>query len=106
LEKFGVEKEYWTATGSMKVDLGRFNDTQEEADKHVFRVPMLRDIAKTGPYFHDASVAKLSNAVEVMADVQLGIHLSDNDKANILEFLKSLTGQIPKHFSPPVSARE
>jgi cytochrome c peroxidase len=106
MEKFGVEREYWTATGSKNVDLGRFHDTQEEADRHVFRVPMLRNIAKTGPYFHDASVAQLSNAVEVMADVQLGIHLSDNDKANIVEFLKSLTGQIPEHFSPPVRARE
>jgi cytochrome c peroxidase len=88
------------------VDLGRFDDTQDEADKYVFRVPMLRNIGKTGPYFHDGSVAKLSKAVEVMADVQLGIRLSGSEKANVVEFLNSLTGQVPKHFSPQVRAEE
>jgi cytochrome c peroxidase len=63
---------------------------------------MLRNIAETGPYFHDASVAQLSSAVQVMADVQLGIQLSKDDASNIVEFLNSLTGQAPKHFSPPV----
>jgi cytochrome c peroxidase len=106
MEKFGVEKEYWTATGSKKVDLGRFNDTQKEADKHVFRVPMLRNIGKTGPYFHDGSVAELSDAVQVMADVQLGLDLSEKDERNIVEFLNSLTGQIPKHFAPPVRSND
>jgi cytochrome c peroxidase len=101
MEKFGVEKEYWTATGSKKVDLGRFNDTQEEADRHVFRVPMLRNIAKTGPYFHDGSVPQLARAVQVMADVQLGDRISADDETSIVEFLRSLTGQIPEHFSPP-----
>jgi cytochrome c peroxidase len=104
MEKFGVEKEYWTATGSKEVDLGRFDDTQKEADKHVFRVAMLRNIAKTRPYFHDGSVAKLPEAVKVMADVQLGIRLSKKDRADVVEFLNSLTGQVPKHFSAPVSA--
>jgi cytochrome c peroxidase len=106
LEKFGVVKEYWTATGSKKVDLGRFAETQEEADRYLFRVPMLRNIAKTGPYFHDGSVAELSDAVQVMADVQLGIQLSADEEANIVEFLNSLTGQVPKHFSPPVHPHE
>jgi cytochrome c peroxidase len=106
LEKFGVQKEYWTATGAKKVDLGRFEDTQDEADRYVFRVSMLRNIAKTGPYFHDGAVAKLSDAVQVMADVQLGIRLSQEDQANIVEFLNSLTGPVPKHFSPPVGPNE
>mgnify|MGYP001825162169 CR=1 FL=1 len=100
MEKFGVEKEYWIATGSNKVDLGRFDDTQEEADKHVFRVPMLRNIAKTGPYFHDGSVAQLAEAVQVMADVQLGDRLSEDDAADIVEFLRSLTGDVPENFRP------
>jgi cytochrome c peroxidase len=101
MEKFGVEKEYWTATDSKKVDLGRFNDTQEEADRYVFRVPMLRNISKTGPYFHDGSVPQLAEAIQVMADVQLGNRLTKDDETRIVEFLKSLTGQIPANFSPP-----
>jgi cytochrome c peroxidase len=101
MEKFGVEKAYWTATGSKEVGMGRFEDTQEEADRHVFRVPMLRNIAKTGPYFHDGSVPLLADAVQVMADVQLGDRLSADDETSIVEFLMSLTGQIPEHFSPP-----
>lgn len=100
--KFGVEKEYWAATGSKKVDLGRFEDTQKETDRYRFRVPMLRNIAETGPYFHDGSVARLSNAVQVMADVQLGIRLNEDGEASIVEFLNSLTGQVPEHFSPPL----
>ncbi len=106
MHKFGIEKEYWTVTGSKTVDLGRFEDTQQEADKSVFRVPMLRNIAKTGPYFHDGSIAGLPKAVQVMADVQLGNRLSDDEAAAVVEFLKSLTGQVPKQFSPPVRSND
>ncbi len=101
LEKFGQVKDYWTATGSQNVDLGRFDDTKKDEDKYVFRVAMLRNIAQTGPYFHDASVAKLPDAVQIMADVQLGIQLSAGDKANIVAFLHSLTGEVPANYSPP-----
>jgi cytochrome c peroxidase len=101
LEKFGVEKDYWTATGSKNVDLGRFDDTGREQDKHVFRVALLRNIARTGPYFHDGSVEQLPQAVQIMAEVQLGVALSQEDTTKIVDFLKALTGDVPKHFSPP-----
>jgi len=62
---------------------------------------MLRNIAKTGPYFHDGSVADLKEAVQIMADVQLGKRLSDADAAGVVAFLESLTGEIPKNYSAP-----
>ena len=67
---------------------------------------MLRNVAKTGPYFHDGSVEQISKAVQVMADVQLGMELSAEDNASIVEFLDSLTGGVPEHFSPPTTATE
>jgi cytochrome c peroxidase len=101
IEKFGVFKEYWSATGSEKRDVGRFEATGDEADRYRFRVPMLRNIAKTAPYFHDGSVAKLLDAVQIMADVQLGAKLDDQDAAAIVAFFDALTGQVPSHFSAP-----
>ncbi len=101
LQKFGVVKNYWLATGSTPVDLGRFNATKKEEDRYVFRVPMLRNIEKTAPYFHDGSVASLPQAVRVMAEVQLGRELPDADVADIVAFLGSLTGPIPAHYAPP-----
>ena len=101
LQKFGVVKDYWLATGSVKVDAGRFTVTKKEEDKYVYRVPMLRNIAKTAPYFHDGSVDTLEDAVRVMAEVQLGRQASAADVADITAFLSSLTGNIPKHYAPP-----
>lgn len=100
IEKFGVVRDYWKATGSEKQDVGRFEVTQNEADRYKFRVPMLRNIAKTAPYFHDGSVAKLVEAVQIMADVQFGERLSDQDAAAVVAFFDALTGEVPKHFSP------
>lgn len=57
-QKFGVVKEYWTETGSEKPDQGRFSMTKKEEDRFVFRVPMLRNVAKTAPYLHDGSAAR------------------------------------------------
>ncbi len=101
IEKFGVVKDYWTATGSEKRDPGRFEATQDEADRYKFRVPMLRNIARTAPYFHDGSVAKLDEAVQIMAEVQLGDRLGEADAAAVVAFLDALTGDVPKHFAPP-----
>jgi cytochrome c peroxidase len=101
LEKFGVHKEYWSVTGSKNVDLGRFEDTQQKSDEHHFRVAMLRNISKTGPYFHDGSVARLEDAVRVMATVQLGSTLTSEQTMLIVEFLGSLTGAVPEHFRKP-----
>lgn len=102
LQKFGVTRDYWLETGSEKAtDPGRFAVTKKDEDRHVFRVPMLRNVAKTAPYFHDGSVATLDRAVRVMAAVQLGRALSDADTASIVAFLESLTGEVPAHYAPP-----
>ncbi len=103
LQKFGVFKDYWLATGSKTIDAGRFTATKKEEDKYIYRVPMLRNITRTGPYFHDGSVATIEQAVRVMAEVQLGKALPDQDVGDIVAFLESLTGAIPAHYSPPAS---
>jgi cytochrome c peroxidase len=101
LQKFGVVKDYWLATGSAPVDQGRFSVTKNEDDRFVFRVAMLRNVAKTAPYFHDGSVDTLERAVRVMAEVQLGRQLAERDVEDIVAFLGSLTGPIPDHYAPP-----
>jgi cytochrome c peroxidase len=104
-QKFGVAKDYWTATNSKHVDVGRFAVTRSDADRYVFRVSSLRNVARTAPYFHDGSVAQLRDAVRVMASVQLGRELSASDTEAIVVFLEGLTGPIPAHFAPPGHAR-
>lgn len=103
LRKFGVEKDYWTATGSERKDPGLFESTQVESDRYRFRVSMLRNIARTGPYFHDGSVGDLEEAVQVMADVQLGDRLPGPQARAIVAFLQSLTGEVPRHYRKPAT---
>lgn len=75
-------------------DLGRFDVTKKEVDKLFFKVPSLRNIAKTAPYFHDGSVATLGEAIKQMADHQLGKSLTDAQVASIATFLGALTGEV------------
>jgi cytochrome c peroxidase len=75
-------------------DQGRFDITGKEYDRQVFKVPSLRNVAETGPYFHDGSVKTLKEAVRLMADHQLGISLTDEEVISIISFLNSLTGDI------------
>lgn len=100
-QKFGLVKEYWAETKSAKVDAGRFAMTKKEEDRYVFRVPMLRNVAKTAPYFHDGAVESLDEAVRIMAAVQLGRPLADAEVSDIVAFLGSLTGEVPAHYAPP-----
>ena len=85
-QKMGLVRPYETK------DLGRYDVTQKEADKYVFKVPSLRNIAKTGPYFHDGRVADLDEAIALMASHQLGRDLPDRQVEAIAAFLGSLTG--------------
>lgn len=101
MQRFGVAKNYWLETGSEKVDVGRFAMTKKEEDRYVFRVPMLRNIAKTAPYFHDGSVDRLDRAVRIMASLQLARTLDDAAVSGIVAFLESLTGAVPAHYAPP-----
>ena len=100
-QRFGVVKDYWAETGSKKIDVGRFAATKKEEDRYVFRVPMLRNVAKTAPYFHDGSVDRLDRAVRIMGAVQLGRALDDDSVASIVAFLETLTGEVPAHYAPP-----
>jgi len=102
MQRFGVVKDYWLETGSAKVDAGRVAFTKKEEDRYVFRVAMLRNIAKTAPYLHDGSVDTLDRAVRVMAAVQLGKTLDDATVASIVAFLESLTGEVPANYAPAV----
>jgi cytochrome c peroxidase len=99
-QKFGVVEDYWKETGSASPDKGRADVTKNDADLYVFKVPALRNVAKTGPYFHDGSVPDLPRAVRIMAKVQLGKDLSQRESADILAFLASLTGAVPAEFVP------
>ena len=73
--------------------IGRFAVTQDPADKYYIKVPTLRNIELTAPYYHDGSVATLEKAINLMAERQLGIQLSPTETQQLLAFLKTLTGQ-------------
>lgn len=96
--KFGVVEDYWKATGSTKIHNGRATVTNDPADTYVFRVPLLRNVTQTAPYFHDGSVTMLHDAVQVEARVQLGVMLGKDDMRSILAFLDSITGSLPTEF--------
>ena len=94
-QKFGVMRDYFAGREIGTADLGRYNATGREEDRHVFKVPSLRNIALTAPYFHDASAETLEQAVVVMGRYQLGRELSKADVNALVAFLKTLTGQQP-----------
>lgn len=94
-ENGALEAQY----GFMK-DEGRFEVTKNPADKHLFRVPTLRNIALTAPYFHNGKVQTLSDAVTVMAKTQLNKDLTKEQNADIVAFLNALTGEFPKIEMP------
>lgn len=79
-------------------DQGRFDVTKADVDKLVFKVPVLRNIEKTAPYFHDASAKTLEEAVKTMASLQVGKTLKDAEVQSIVTFLKTLTGDLPKAY--------
>lgn len=91
-QKLGLKKPFETK------DEGRFAVTKRDTDKFVFKVPSLRNIDKTAPYFHDGGVASLDQAVRLMAEHQLGKTLSDDQVRQILAFLGALTGEIPQEY--------
>lgn len=93
-QRFGVMDDYFARKGTLtRADLGRFNVTGREDDRHVFKVPTLRNVALTAPYFHDASAVSLEDAVSVMGRYQLGIELPARDVTLIAAFLQSLSGE-------------
>lgn len=92
LEKLGQKTPY-----ANQSDQGLYALTGNESDRMVFKVPQLRNVALTAPYFHDGSVSTLEEAVRLMGKLQLDNELSTQDVGEIVIFLKSLTDKNRKH---------
>jgi cytochrome c peroxidase len=95
-QKFGLVKAYERDTET----LGRYDVTKNEADKYFFKVPTLRNVELTAPYFHDGSEWDLTEAIKTMGEYQLGIAVDDAEAQKIAEFLRSLTGEQPEILYP------
>lgn len=89
-QKFGLVEDY------KMEDKGRFKVTKDEDDLFVFKVPSLRNITETGPYFHDGHIDNLDEVITIMAKHQLGEDITKEQIADIKAFLGSLKGEIPK----------
>jgi cytochrome c peroxidase len=94
-QKLGLVNPYPTQ------DLGRYDVTRKDADKYFFKVPSLRNVQKTAPYFHDGSVKTLDEAIRLMAWHQLGKQLTPPEIQSIAAFLGSLTGEIDQQYIAP-----
>jgi cytochrome c peroxidase len=94
-QKFGANEDYRSYLPGKVDDEGLKAITKNEADKDKFKVPSLRNVTRTFPYFHNGSVSDLDEAIKIMAKVQLGLELGWQDRAAIIEFLKSLEADIP-----------
>jgi cytochrome c peroxidase len=79
-------------------DQGRYEVTKLDSDRMLFKVPSLRNVAKTGPYFHDGSAATLEEAIEMMARHQIGEELSASDVKSIASWLGALTGEVAEAY--------
>jgi len=95
-QKFGVLKDISLEKGSLGEDLGRYRVTRNEWDKRVFKVPSLRLVTKTAPYFHNGSVKTIQEAVDIMIQFQLGRDVPKSDRDAIISFLGSLVGVKPR----------
>jgi cytochrome c peroxidase len=95
-ERLGVFEDYFARRGGelTEADLGRFNVTGDAYDRHRFKVPTLRNIELTFPYFHDGSVEDLPGAVRLMAICQRGVTPTAPEISAIVDFLETLTGQL------------
>jgi cytochrome c peroxidase len=92
-QKLGADKPWPVVT-----DLGRIEVTKSAADRMVFKVPTLRNVAKTGPYFHDGRTSSLDEAVRLMGEHQLGLKLDEQQIRQIVAWLGTLTGEIPMDY--------
>lgn len=94
-QKMGVMVPYFGADAAIsRADRGRFNVTGDPRDMYMFKVPSLRNVELTAPYFHDGSAITLDDAVRTMGKHQLGHPLTDEQVGLIVAFLKTLTGQL------------
>jgi cytochrome c peroxidase len=94
-QRFGIMGDYFADRGQLTpADLGRFNQTGNESDRYVFKVPSLRNVEHTAPYFHDGSTATLEGAIQIMGRYQLGRELSQQDIADLAAFLRALSAPV------------
>lgn len=94
LQKFGFYTDYRTLTQSRLDDEGRMAVTGQRKDKDVFKVPGLRNVDMTYPYFHDGSIASLDSSIVIMAKSQMDRKLSEEEVRDIIAFLRTMTGDI------------
>lgn len=100
-QKFPVNSSgYFEAKYHFKKDKGLAEVTKKAEDENLWKVPTLRNVALTAPYFHNGSVKTLNEAVKLMAKLQLNQDLSDEEIADIVSFLNALTGEFPKQSMP------
>lgn len=100
-QKFPVfSNGYFEAQYKFKKDKGRAEVTEKAEDQNMWKVPTLRNVALTAPYFHNGSVDTLEKAVKLMGKLQLNQDLADNDIGDIVAFLNALTGPFPKQTMP------
>ena len=94
-ELMGLRRHYFAERGLplTEEDNGRYKQTMEERDRHRFKVPGLRNVELTWPYYHDGTRATLSEAVADMAIYQSGVELTEDENAAIVAFLRTLTGE-------------
>lgn len=104
MQKFGAIAAYFSEKDEKQVDQGRYNLTKNEADKNVFKVPSLRNVELTAPYFHNAGAQTLDQAIMIMGLNQLGRTIPEDERAKIADFLTSLTGTVSaKPIAPPAA---
>jgi cytochrome c peroxidase len=96
-QKLGIFGSYYEGRSVKESDLGRYVLTGDERDRYVFRVPSLRNVVLTAPYFHDGSVSNLHDAVSIMANLELGRDIPEQDIQQIIRFLQTLTGDYEGH---------
>lgn len=84
-------------SGEVEPDLGRFEVTGREEDRHFFKVPSLLNVAETYPYFHDGSEWSLTAAIDEIAQSQLAIELIDKDLNDLVSFMQALSGEVPEY---------
>ena len=101
LQKFPIRADSpYVAKYNLMADKGRYESTKDPADEHMWRVPQLRNLTYTAPYLHNGSVKSLPEMVRLMGAVQLGIQVSDEQVADVVVFLESLTGEFPREVMP------
>ena len=98
MQKFGLYGDYASLTKSKKTDKGLFDRTHKEGDQFLFKVPSLRNVEKTAPYFHDGSVASLKESIKIMGKLQVNKDLSEADLNDIEAYLKTLTADVDAKY--------